>query len=53
MFSSILRISAPNVLKLFLNMIVSIGCPVVIFYSYKPTGRTNTLPWPTRKKYDT
>ena len=58
MFLNILRISASNVPKMFLNTIVSIGCAVVIFHSIKPTGSTNTLsmnqpvPWPTRKKYD-
>ena len=29
MFLNILRISASNVLKMFLNIIVSIGCTVV------------------------
>ena len=35
MFLNILRISASNVLKTFLNIIVSIGFAVVIFNSYK------------------
>ena len=43
MFLNILRISASNVLKMFLNTIVSIGRAVVIFHSIKPTGSTNTL----------
>ena len=38
-----LRILAPNVLKTFINILVSIGCPVVIFHSHKPTGSKNTL----------
>ena len=42
MFANILRISASNVLKTFLNIIVSIGYAVV-FHSHKPTGSTNTL----------
>ena len=29
-------------LKMFVNIIVSIGCAVVIFQSYKPTGSTNS-----------
>ena len=41
MFLNILRISASNVLKTFLNIIVSIGRAAVIFHSYKPTGRTD------------
>ena len=40
---NILRISALDVLKLFLNVIVSIGGAIVIFHSYKPTGGTNAL----------
>ena len=32
-----LRISVSNVLKMFLNIIVSIGSAVVIFHSYKPS----------------
>ena len=36
-----LRISASNVLKMFINIIVSIGRAAVIFHSYKPTGSTN------------
>ena len=43
MFSNILRISAANVLKMLLKVIVCIGRAVVIFQSYKPTGSTNTL----------
>ena len=35
MFLDILRISVSNVLKMFLNIIVSIGCAVLIFHSYK------------------
>ena len=34
---SILRISASNVLKTFLNIIVSIGCKLVIFHTYNST----------------
>ena len=36
---NILRISASNVLKMFLNITVGIGCAGVIFHSYKPTGK--------------
>ena len=35
---NILSFSASNVLKMFLNIIVSIGCTFVIFHLYKPTG---------------
>ena len=35
---NILSISASEVLKTFLNIIVGLGCVVVIFHSYKPTG---------------
>ena len=38
MFLNILKISASNVLKTFLNIIVGIGCTFVIFRSHKPTG---------------
>ena len=41
MFLNILRISVSNVLKTFLNIIVSIGCAVVLFHSYKLNGSTN------------
>ena len=41
MFLYILRVSVSNVLKTFLNIIVTIGCAVVIFYWCKPTGSTN------------
>ena len=40
---NVLRISASNVLQMFLYIITSVGSPVVIFYSCKPTGNTNTL----------
>ena len=40
MFLTILRISASNVLKMFSNIIVGIGCADVVFHSYKPTGST-------------
>ena len=43
MFSSILRISASNILKMFLNIIVGIGCVGVVFHSYKPTGSKGTF----------
>ena len=43
MFLNILRSSATNVLKMFLNIAVNIVCKVVIFHSYKPTGSTKTL----------
>ena len=33
MFLNILRISESNVLKTFLDIIISIGCAVVIFHS--------------------
>ena len=39
MFLNILRISASNVLKMFLNITVGIGCACVISHSYKPTGK--------------
>ena len=40
-FLNILRISALNVLKTSLNVIVSIECTFVIFHSHKPTGSLN------------
>ena len=40
---TILRISSSNVLKMFLNKIVSIGLQFVIIYSHKPVGSINTL----------
>ena len=45
MFLNILRMfhAASNVLKMFLNIIVSIGCAVDIFHSYKSTGSTDAL----------
>ena len=43
MFLNILRISGSNVLKTFLNIIVSNGCVAAIFHSYKPNASTNTL----------
>ena len=43
MFLNILRISASNVLKMFLNIIVSIGCSFVIFHSHKSTGSKSPL----------
>ena len=51
MFLNILRISASNVLKMFLNKIVSIGFAVVIFNSYKSTGSTNQPEVQTNRKY--
>ena len=43
MFVIILRISASNIPKMFINIIVSLGVQnFVIFDSYKPTGSTNT-----------
>ena len=33
MFLNILRITASNVLKMFLNIIVGVGCTFVIFHS--------------------
>ena len=42
MFLNILRISVSNVLKMFLNIIVSIGCAVVIFHSLK-TNRKHKI----------
>ena len=39
MILNILRNSASNVLEMFLNIIVGIGCAGVIFHSYKPTGK--------------
>ena len=43
MFLKILRISASNVLKIFLNIIVSIGGTVVVSRTLKPTGSTSRL----------
>ena len=43
MFLKILRISASNVLKIFLNIIVSIGGTVVVSRTFKPTGSTSRL----------
>ena len=43
MFLNILRISASNVLKMFLYIIVTIGCTFAIFHSHKQTGSINTL----------
>ena len=43
MFLNILRISASNVLKMFLNVVVTIGCAVVIFLSYKPKHKYTLL----------
>ena len=62
MFLNILRISASNVLKMFLNTIVSIGSAVVIFIrtnqpevqtnrKYKPTGSTNQPEVQTNRKH--
>ena len=59
MFLNILRTSASTVFKMFLNIIVSIGCAFVIFHSYKyvQINRKHKyallnwpLPWPARKK---
>ena len=41
MFLNILRISAANVLKMLLNIIVSIGCAFDNFHSLKPTRSTH------------
>ena len=43
MFLTILRISASNILKMFLNIIVGSGCAGIIFHSYKQTGSTGTF----------
>ena len=43
MLLNILRISASNVLKMFLNLIVSTGCAAVVFYLHKPTGSINVV----------
>ena len=44
MFLNVLRISTSNVLKIFFqNLIVSIGCSVIILHSLKPNGSTYTL----------
>ena len=51
MFLNVLRISASNVFKIFLNKIVSIGFAVVIFDSHKPTGSTNQPEVQTNRKY--
>ena len=40
-----------KVLKMFLNIIVSIGSAVVIFNSHKPTGSTNQPEVQTNRKY--
>ena len=47
MFLNILKILASDVLKMFLNIIVStcIGCVVVILHSYKP-ATSSILNWP-------
>ena len=37
-FLNISNVSASNVLKMFLDITVSIGCEAVIFHSYKQTG---------------
>ena len=53
-------VSASNVLKMVLNIIVSVDYTFVIFHSDKPTGSTNQLearmrfvnyspPWPARE----
>ena len=57
MFLNILKISALDILRTFLNIIVSIGCVFIIFHSHKPTGSTKTiinlpLPLPARKGYN-
>ena len=41
MFLNILRISASNVLKMSLNIIVSVWCTFVIFHLHKPTESIN------------
>ena len=41
MVLNVLRISASSVLKMSLNIVVSIGCAIVIFHSYKSTESTN------------
>ena len=53
MFLNILRISALNVLKMFVNTLAGTGSAVVIFHSYKPTGSINTLysRYPGRQEY--
>ena len=43
MFLNILRVSASNVLEMFSNIIVRIGCAVVILHSHKLNGSTNML----------
>ena len=48
MFLNILKISALNILKMFLNVIVSIGRAIVIFHSHKPTWSMNMLCWINR-----
>ena len=49
----ILRILALNILKIFLNTIVSIGCVFVqTNKKYKPTESTNTLYLLARKQHE-
>ena len=43
MLFNILKISASNALKMFLNIIDSIGRAVVSFHSHKQTGSINVL----------
>ena len=50
-YFNILRISTSNILKMFLNIIFSVGRAVVIFCSYKPTGSTNQPEVQTNRKY--
>ena len=39
MFLNISRISASNVLEMFVNLIVSIGCAVVVFFPFVQANR--------------
>ena len=51
MFLNISRILASNVLKMFSNIIVSIGCAVVVFSirTNQPEAQIRfILPWPAR-----
>ena len=44
MFLNILRISASNILDMFLQMIASTWCTFIVFDSYKPaTGSIDTF----------
>ena len=43
MLLNILGVSVSNVLKTFVDRIVSIACTFVIFHSHKPTARKKVI----------